>query len=184
MKLSLPELPRTPRSRSTRICIGKAVIELLNHKSFDEIRVIDIVNQAGVSRMTYYKYYTSKLDVLKDFLQEVILEYDSEYKKLYPNALFHRQQILHSIRFFERYSPMLQTLFQTGQYGLLMESILQYTSSRSKINQLLSDYEIYYYTGAIVGVFFCWLEKGKPESPETLTDIIWDILTTSQKKDL
>ncbi len=178
MKLSLPEFPRTPRSRATRICIGKAVIELLNHKSFDEIRVTDIVSQAGVSRMTYYKYYGSKLEVLKDFLQEVILEYDAEQSRLYPDTLFEKQQIKTSIQFFERYAPMLQTFLQIGQHKLLIESILQYTSERVRRYVSLNDYQIYYYTGAVVGTYFRWIQKGRPESPDSLTDIIWNIINT------
>jgi len=179
MKLSLPELPRTPRSRSTRICIGKAMIRLMETKTFDEIRVTDIVSEAGVSRMTYYKYYTSKLEVLKDFLQEIIIKYDEEQKLLYPDALFHKKQILHSICFFERYASLLKILQKTGQYTLLMQSILQCTSDRVLLNPGMNDYKIYYYTGAVIGVFFRWLEKGKPESPEELTEIIWKILNTA-----
>lgn len=179
MKFSLPELPRTPRSRTTRICIGQAVIDLMKQKPFNEIRVTDIVSQAGVSRMTYYKYYTSKIDVLKDFLQEIILAYDMEQKENYPNALFQKNQIFHSICFFERYAPLLEVLAVNGQYELLMQSILQYTKDRIITNPTMGDYKIYYYTGAVIGVFIRWLEKGKPESPEELTETIWKIINTT-----
>lgn len=170
IKISTFDRPRTARSRSTRICIGKAVIRLMEKKSFEEIRVNDIVREAGVSRMTYYKYYTSKLEVLKDYLHEIIFEYDRERKKFFSDSLFHREQLLHCIRFFEPYTSLFHTLSNTGQYAILATSINQYINEQLLPNCGMTDYELYYYSGAVVGMFFRWLANGKKETPEQLTD--------------
>ena len=52
----------TKRNKFTRMCIGEATVNLMKEKTFDKIKILDIVRKAGVSRMTFYKYcllYTS-----------------------------------------------------------------------------------------------------------------------------
>lgn len=60
----------TNRTRFTRMCIGEAVFSLMDKKSYEEIRVSDIVKRAGVSRMTFYHYYEQKEDALADYFHE------------------------------------------------------------------------------------------------------------------
>lgn len=170
IKISTFDRPRTARSRSTRICIGEAVIRLMKEKSFEEIRVNDIVREAGVSRMTYYKYYTSKLEVLKDYLNEIIIEYDRERKDKFSDLLFRREQILHCIRFFVPYASLFHILSSTGQYTVLATSIKQYINEQLLPICGMTDYELYYYSGAMVGMLFRWLANGKQETPEQLTE--------------
>ena len=48
------------RSQFTRMCIGEAIVSLIQTKEYEKITVSDIAKKAGVSRMTYYHYYDSK----------------------------------------------------------------------------------------------------------------------------
>ena len=41
----------------TRMCIGEAIIKLLKDTDFDKIRITSVAKCAGVSRITFYKYY-------------------------------------------------------------------------------------------------------------------------------
>ena len=52
----------------TRMCIGEAVIRLLKDTDFDKIRITSVAKCAGVSRITFYKYYQSIHDALCDYL--------------------------------------------------------------------------------------------------------------------
>ena len=63
--------PKTEKNRETRRCIGEALLQLMKEKSLEEIRITDIVGMAHVSRMTYYKYYDHKIEVLSDYLDEL-----------------------------------------------------------------------------------------------------------------
>ena len=71
----LPFSNFTKRNLFTRQCIGQAITELLKSGDFEHITVSDIVKKAGVSRMTFYKYYHTKNDVIKDYMQEIIAGY-------------------------------------------------------------------------------------------------------------
>ncbi|MBQ8638889.1 MAG: TetR/AcrR family transcriptional regulator [Lachnospiraceae bacterium] len=171
IKLPTLDRPRTLRSRSTRLCIGNALIQLMNEQKFEEIRINDIVSKAGVSRMTYYKYYVSKVDVLRDYLQEMILEYDQERRKRFSHSVFTRDQVMHCIRFFEPYSAMLQTLGASGYTQMITNLINQYLSECLLPGSGLTDYEVFYYSGAVIGMYFRWINTGKKESVMELTDM-------------
>ncbi len=52
------------KNKFTRMCIGEAVIALLQNNPLKGLRISDVVKKAGVSRVTYYKYYTSPQSAL------------------------------------------------------------------------------------------------------------------------
>ena len=62
----------------TRMCIGEAIIKLLKDTNFDKIRITSVAKCAGVSRITFYKYYESIHDALCDYLNIIIIEYLEE----------------------------------------------------------------------------------------------------------
>jgi AcrR family transcriptional regulator len=57
-----------PRAVRTRDQLGDALIELLLAKPFDDITVQEVLDQAQVSRSTFYEHYSSKNDL---FLSDV-----------------------------------------------------------------------------------------------------------------
>ena len=77
----------TNRTRFTRMCIGEAVFSLMDKKSYEEIRVSDIVKRAGVSRMTFYHYYEQKEDALADYFHEIVNGYVRERSEILKTNL-------------------------------------------------------------------------------------------------
>lgn len=47
-------------SDEIRYAIGKAVFELLNEKTMNEIKVIDIIDKASIGKTTFYRYFENK----------------------------------------------------------------------------------------------------------------------------
>jgi AcrR family transcriptional regulator len=56
---------RDPRIRRTRQSLQKALRSLLAKKSFDELSVQDIADEATVNRATFYDHYTDKFALLE-----------------------------------------------------------------------------------------------------------------------
>lgn len=65
-----------------RECIVTALIQLTEQKPFSAITVSELTQRAGVSRMTYYRNYTSKEDVFQKYMDEIVEEYRQEAEKL------------------------------------------------------------------------------------------------------
>ena len=70
MRKIVGEKKKTQRNRFTRMCMGDALVNIMQQKAYDKISVSDIVKKAGVSRMTYYNYYGTKDELVKDYIED------------------------------------------------------------------------------------------------------------------
>ena len=54
-------------NRFTKECICTALILLMNEQDFEKITISSIIKRAGVSRGAFYRNYSSKEDILREF---------------------------------------------------------------------------------------------------------------------
>ena len=158
--------PKTEKNRETRRCIGEALLQLMKEKSLEEIRITDIVGMAHVSRMTYYKYYDHKIEVLSDYLDELVLDIGGfqEY-----------DHILHSLRFFGEHYEFAEILLNANLYSVFIDAINRYMEKRAEEFRI-TKYELFYYGGALCNVYMKWIEGGRKETPEEIAQHIYHFL--------
>ena len=63
------------RTVKTRVAIGNAILDQLEEKEFNQIKVSDVIRIAGVSRMSFYRYYENLYDALCDYLNIIVNGY-------------------------------------------------------------------------------------------------------------
>ena len=63
---------------TTKECLFTALMLLMEQKSYDKITVTDITRKAGVSRMSFYRCYCTKEDVLLDAADRLLDEFQTE----------------------------------------------------------------------------------------------------------
>ena len=51
--------------------ITNALLKLMKRQNFNEITIVDIVNEAKVGRVSFYRNFNSKEDVIKKYLDEI-----------------------------------------------------------------------------------------------------------------
>lgn len=71
----------------TRDCIKAALISLLKHDKYEDIRMTDIIRKSGVSRMGVYNNYKSKDEIMLEIYQKPLEDVfftlsDSVYENL------------------------------------------------------------------------------------------------------
>ena len=118
----------------TRMCIGEAIIKLLKDTDFDKIRITSVAKCAGVSRITFYKYYESIHDALCDYL--------------------------FALEFFNRYKDYFLTLSRCGLHSILINSINNFMSEHFTNPKNYSEYRLYCYSGGLLNTFLKWEENG------------------------
>ncbi|WP_203338190.1 TetR/AcrR family transcriptional regulator [Nocardioides limicola] len=64
--------PRTSRGWARREQVLRAGQAVFERESYYQVRVADIAQEAGVSHGTFYTYFTSKDDVLKALIDELV----------------------------------------------------------------------------------------------------------------
>jgi len=95
------ELQRQNKSKFTRMCIGEAIIILMKTTEYEKLKVSAIVKKAGVSRMSYYRYYETPREALEDYLKILVEEYIQASRAVQERTTwFEYGHILFSLRFF------------------------------------------------------------------------------------
>jgi AcrR family transcriptional regulator len=70
------------RVRRTEKLLRQAVIQLIVQKGYDNLTIQDIVNQAEVARVTFYRHYKDKEELLTACLDEVYSSLQSRLNRL------------------------------------------------------------------------------------------------------
>ena len=135
--------------------------------------------------MTYYNYYETKEELVKDYIEEITSLYLEEEKNNLKekNNIMDYAHILFLIKFFDRYGKLFVTLADAGMYSFIIDAANIIMEKEYKDNYSTSDdadflkkktYELYFYSGAMVNVFLQWQKNGKNITPEELAGIITD----------
>lgn len=172
-KISLSNF--TKRNKFTRMCIGEALTGLLKEKPFDKIKILDVVKKAGVSRMTFYKYFPSKEGVISGYLQEIVAEYIEEYGDSFSKGYPNYENTLAALIFFDKYADFFLEAVHAGQYNHLIDAVNQYMEETVIPHYDIHPYQAYYYAGALLNIFIKWEESGKNEDADVIAKNITSI---------
>ena len=156
---------RNESNRLAKECIVTAFIELMKVRDYDAISITDITKKAGVSRMAYYRNYTSKEDILNKYMEEVGLSIHERITKLSDRS-----------ELFDYYCALFEQLGEYRDIGItayrahLGELILNNINKNMAVtfpprdNSPEEQYRHRYMAGAFYNVFIEWLKAGKQES--------------------
>lgn len=154
------------------MCIGEAVFALMDKKSYEAIKISDIVKKAGVSRMTFYHYYETKEDALEDYFHEIVAGYVRECEAKNITGFHSMSSIVHALKYFDRYACFIMKLVNAGLYSLIIDAMNGYMVERILPFYSIPAYELYFYGGALLNVFIKWEEGGKCEPAEKIAGTI------------
>ncbi len=157
------------------MCISEAILDLMDHTEFEKLRVSAIVKRAGVSRMTFYKYYASPYEALTDYLKILIEKYIRVNEQEQPDAVyFEYSHILFSLKYFDQYSHYFVTMARHNLHSILLAGINQFMTERIHIAHPLSIYKILSYSGGLLNVFLEWELTDKKDSVEEVAKSIYE----------
>lgn len=179
---------------NTALRFNKALLSLLERKSFDYITIREICQEAGVNRSTFYLHYENTSDLLKETTQYVLDTFLS-YFPVDTQRIAQRFQecSLKQLVFItpEYLTPYLtfikenQRIFSTAirQFGTLdFQTVYQKMSlyifdpilSRFHFPESNRPYVMKFYLSGITAIVMQWLESGCSEDIDQISGIIMD----------
>lgn len=162
------------RTIATRMKIGDAILDELEQKEFSRIKVAQVIRSAGVSRMTFYRYYENLYDALCDYLNIVVNGYMIEGGEVDdPGVYMQLEHIEFSLNYFDRYSRYFLILNRNGLYTVLIDAVNEYMMKNIMPKKKLHMYELYAYAGGLLNSFLKWEEDGKRESAHNVASMIY-----------
>lgn len=144
-------------------CLYDALMQLMQEKPFEKISIGALCDRAGVSRMTYYRSYNCKEDILLQHLDECFSEFskDLQVQDFYKVAL--------SFFVFWQYKErdFLVAVIRSGLSAQLMDKFYGY------LDQIVPQIGEHTYiksflAGGLYKMLLDWMRDGMKTPPEEL----------------
>ena len=152
-------------------CITDALIQQMQTQPLADITITDLVKTAGVSRVSFYRNFKSKQDVLEQHLALLIQEWGKEFEDRGDIAYFSESLLNH----YYKYKDIYLLLYRQGLSNLIYETI----RSAMKMDDSQNNMERYVKSmvaGSIFGWVDEWFRQGMVETPQEI------IKLTAQQK--
>ena len=150
--------------------ITKALFRLMHEKSFSDISITELIRDAGVARVSFYRNYDSKEDVLVTLIEDILEQFrdtiDSNDTDYYTYG-----NIYKSFSYFEKYGEFVLDLYQFGYGSILLEKLNRFHEdiAGTMPNGSIERYQLYMYMGALFNTAIMWLQNGKKEDVGDIT---------------
>lgn len=153
--------------------IMDALILLMKKCDYEKISVSAICRKAGVTRMSFYRNFSGKEDVLlrwigkitDDFLAESDIDYAKDDSRAYIKKLFSHM---------DSYRDECELIRKAGLMHLVQFHFNRCFTELHKDSY--TSYKAHFHAGGIYNVFFLWLQGGCKESPDELADMLSDMM--------
>lgn len=145
--------------------ITAALVSLLKEKSIADISVKELTQKAQVGRVSFYRNYQTKEDILREEADRLIKEWGRRYEtnpESSPETLFPSL-----FDFYREHKEYFTILYQAGMASVMLETILntiQITDEMENLEAYLKSFWAY----GIYGWMIEWIKRGMPESGSEL----------------
>lgn len=154
----------------TQIRIKQALLYLMQREKYDDIQIKQITELAKVSRMAFYRNFSTKDDIIKCFIET---QYNEFVEAISENNTQELEDLLKVyFGYFYDNPHVLNAVITAGVEGIVLKSQTQYFQKffNAAIVDIpeMPDYDIAYYSGAVFAILLYWCRKGYDMSVDEL----------------
>ncbi len=157
----------------SKFYIVQALFSLMQGREFNEITVTDIVRKAGVGRATFYRYFTSKEDVIRFYFHKTTKEFNMTRRYKARNVDDHKDMI----------TAVMKKLYENKQeFSLIIKAHLEYlyldfvneNMAQNFVDESYDEnkYLPLCYAGMLYNVSVSWVKNGCQEPIEQVVDAV------------
>lgn len=166
----------------TRKWIFNALLSLLGKKPYDEIKIANITEEAGVARQSFYRNFENKDDIVIKYIEMLFTEFATEvnirYKEVTPDY-----SELYAL-FFETFLKNKEELLKLKRASLshlLHKTFLIYGNQineeffldkQNQEERIFAEYFIKYQIGGFIALTIEWIENDMRQTPYELGQIV------------
>ncbi|MGN1146874.1 MAG: TetR/AcrR family transcriptional regulator [Lachnospiraceae bacterium] len=164
-----------------RECIVSALMQLLETMPLSAISVTELAKKAGVSRMTYYRNYSSKEEIFSTYLDDIFAAYKRDIASWPVKGMYNDyQHMLHCFQYFYTHKDFIKCLLKCGLGDLLLKSLSAYmietyytgedneASFCTEKDSKSSYYTLQAFAGALYNIYIAWIDRDTAESAEEM----------------
>lgn len=170
------------RIQKTRHALQQAMISLIQQKSYEEIQIQDITNEANTARVTFYRHYSTKEELLLDCMDQFYEDMKFMLDQIEPKNVLDLRQApadLALFQFCDERSELVRILLTGPTSWLVQDRLRHYIVERitlmcAQIPQF-ADLPLGLITNHIasctIGNLTWWITRGKPYSADYIARI-------------
>jgi len=178
--------------------IMNALLELMEIKPFQKIKINEISAKADLDRRTFYRYFKSKEDVLELYcriLLEKLADKILERDFLTENAIAQKGLSIETVaiayfEFWSEHMDFLRLLEKSRMLYFFSENhdTLMFYHVSLKVKQWLSEEEIdketryhfFYHMGGALHMTIRWMSENSGETPEEMAKMVTNLFQSNQ----
>ena len=161
--------------------IFDALLKKMQIKPFHEISIVEITEQADVARLSFYRHFNTKEDIIIFKIKEIVGRF---VRKMNTSTISASKDILDMLLgMVDNYRSIFNVIINNNLYGLIVQSFSPEIKMITKrlFGLLDSDtYVLTFYEGAFVNLIIEWVRSGEGVSKEEYSNIL-DRLINKQK---
>lgn len=154
--------------------ITEALLILLMKQDFSSISITDICKRAGTTRMSFYRNFESKEDIIRKWLQRQTDSFLDRSDISYSNDSI-QDYVVKLFTHLSAYKDIFISLYSSGLSHLVKDEFDRVFISIHQ-NEY-DDYKSYFHAGGVYNLFYLWMKRGFVESPEKLAHKLSDLLS-------
>ena len=152
--------------------IELALLELLRNKPYADISISEISKNAGVSRNAYYRNFSSKDAIIKEYLCDIADDFFACVTKIHT-----RDYYIKLFNRFKEYSGQLCMLYNAKLVYIIFDVFLEYAKPGG--GAFFAPQGETYAAGGMFFLVLRWFENGMSESPEEMAEIVLGIRSSN-----
>ncbi|QIK70466.1 TetR/AcrR family transcriptional regulator [Erysipelothrix sp. HDW6C] len=162
-------------------CITDALLILVETKPFNSISITELCDRAGVSRMTYYRHYETKEDILvtrlnhifNDFITTVRSAPSADNREILQQfaALCRREHVILNAMIHSELTPLLQTQI-SSYFDIFFAEIIH----PHAIEPTVGTYSKAFIIGGLIQVVITWIERSMFESDTFIAETLYTLV--------
>lgn len=169
---------RSRQIQTTREHIVSAMMALTQEKPLSEITIQELTELADVSRMTFYRNYTSREDVFLSHIHDILLQYLEDDAQQDPEGHFYdKSRIRHGLSYFYQYKDFVNALIHCGFSDIFLQRLTEFALKKwlKSPEDTLEQYRLVSFVGLMFNSYLTWIQSPESLTLEELTDFVSSI---------
>lgn len=148
-------------------CITTALLQMLKKQSFESISITELTKKAGVGRVSFYRNFESKEDIIRKHLGILIKEWGNKFKKNGSPETLVESLFSH----YYKHKELFILLYRRGLAHISLQNVLDVCGPTEEQDNLTA-YTRAWFCHGLYGWIEEWFKRGMVETPTEMANLL------------
>ncbi len=172
-------LKEDQRIRMTKKLLKESLLKMLQTENIHKISIRALCDTSGINRSTFYKYYGSHHDLLRDMENDLLTQIEQYINNIAIDVNDHLG-LIGTLTFLQENLDLCKILINSDVSPEFPKKLLHLPSIQQKVDEIIPDVEnsdtiLYAYECIVYGGYYMlksWINNENRETPEEMAQAI------------